>query len=156
VTSVDERTSARGDDNHHIATGSNDRSVKVWDSRCRKRDAELTLVHDCPVLDFRFGASEVGPDTIYSFGIDPRIHVWNTRKPSAPVYFLDSHADTITGMDVSLDGSHPASHGADERVVVGGQKKRLDQNLCQRFLSIFFGGTCGELSSVEPERFALC
>jgi Prp8 binding protein len=137
ITSVDAKTSNGGGGcDYLLATGSNDRTTKVWDSRNRRRGAELVLSHEYQVLDVRFGISSdanCSSTFIYTSGVDPRVYIWDMRNANAPVNFLEGHTDLVTGISVSRLGSHLASHGADGRVGVwdvrpfvgGGDKKRL-------------------------------
>ncbi|CAF4817775.1 unnamed protein product, partial [Rotaria sp. Silwood2] len=72
-----------------ICTGSDDRTVKVWDRR--KRDA------------------------IFSGGIDNTVKIWDLRKQDVSLR-LDGHLNSPTGLELSYDGSYLASNSMDSTI----------------------------------------
>lgn len=116
---------------HLVVTGSNDRSARVWDLRSRRNC--VSVAHEYQVLDVAFGQGEW---TLCTAGIDPRVRVFDTRKPHAPLFLLEAHGEMVTGLAVSPLGTHLATHGADGRVgvwdvqpFVGGDGERLQRAL---------------------------
>lgn len=123
-----------GDEARLLATGGNDRTVRVWDYRDRRRGAEVVLQHEYQVLDVALGGEQW---TVFSCGIDPRVYVWDVRSAAAPLRFLDAHGEAVTGVGVSPVGGQLASYGGDGRVgvwdvrpfVQGGDAARLERTL---------------------------
>ncbi|CAG0880587.1 unnamed protein product [Darwinula stevensoni] len=82
-----------------IVSGSDDCTVKMWDSR--RKGAILSLQCTYPVTAVSFNDTS---DHIYSSGIDNDIKVWDLRKSSLTMR-LRGHTDSVTGMSLSSDGN---------------------------------------------------
>lgn len=129
-TRVGERASSM-DAPYLVVTGSNDRSARVWDLRSRR--ISTTLQNRYQILDVAFGMDDW---TLFVSGIDPRVQMFDTRKPDAPVRYLEAHGEMVTGLAVSPLGTHLATNGADGRIglwdvqpFVGGDGERLQRAL---------------------------
>jgi len=63
-----------------VATASNDKTVRVWDGRDRRRGAELLLPHRAQVLAVAWGENN---HTVYSAGVDGDVCGWDLRAASS-------------------------------------------------------------------------
>jgi len=95
-----------------LASGSDDVAVKIWDPR-----------HKAPTqtIQGKFAITTVGfnngdPLLVFAGGIDNLVRVWDVRKQGHPVLTLDAHTDTVTGLEVSPDGSYLLTNGMDNTV----------------------------------------
>lgn len=88
-------------------SGSDDRTVKIWDSR--DKHAVHSFDNDYQVTSVCF--SENG-DMVYSAGLDNDIKVWDVRKNQV-VYTMKGHMDTVSGLALSPDGSYLLSNAMD-------------------------------------------
>lgn len=109
-----------------VATGSNDRTVRLWDGRSPRRGSELVFMHDYQVMALTFGETD---DIMYSAGIDNDIYRWDIRKGLSKVdqpqgeasealtRRLVGHGDFVTGLAVNPERTHLASNSADNTVI---------------------------------------
>jgi len=88
-------------------SGSDDCSIKVWDSR--RRDAVHSFPSEYQVTAVTFNDTA---EQVISGGIDNDLKVWDLRK-GALAYEMKGHTDTVTGLELSPDGSHVLSNGMD-------------------------------------------
>ncbi|KAI9021902.1 WD40-repeat-containing domain protein [Hyaloraphidium curvatum] len=94
-----------------LASGSDDRSVAIYDPRASKHAIEVL---EAPYQVTAVEWSEDG-STVFSSGIDNVIRAWDLRR-KAPAYLLQGHADTVTGLRLSPDGSFLLSNAMDNTV----------------------------------------
>ena len=97
----------------YTVSGSDDCSVRVWDQRHRSSVSNMNATYQ--VTAVTFGENS---DQVVSAGIDNLVKVWDTRKPSSPVYQMNGHSDTITGISLSPDGSYALTNGMDNTLRV--------------------------------------
>lgn len=90
-----------------MVSGSDDCTVKMWDSR--QKEAVSTYTSDYQVTAVCFG--DAG-DMVYSAGLDNEIKVWDVRKNDV-AYTLKGHMDTVSGMALSPDGAHLLTNAMD-------------------------------------------
>lgn len=93
-----------------ICSGSDDRTVRLWDGR--KKSAAATLETPFQVTAVTFNDTV---EQIISGGIDNDLKVWDLRKQQV-LYTLSGHTDTVTGLSLSPDGSHVLSNSMDNTV----------------------------------------
>lgn len=92
-----------------FASGSDDCSVKLWDSRVKA--AIQSIEHE-----YQITSVCISPDgeTIYSGGIDNIIRRWDVKADTGVSNLtLLGHADTITGLALSPDGTSLLSNAMD-------------------------------------------
>jgi Prp8 binding protein len=92
-----------------FATGSDDRSVKVWDVTTKEPVTSLEQGYPVTAVAFQ------DRDQLFAGGIDNDIKLWDLRKRSV-VMTLSGHNDTVTGLSLSADGSYLLSNSMDQTV----------------------------------------
>uniref|UniRef100_A0A9L0R6M6 Small nuclear ribonucleoprotein U5 subunit 40 n=1 Tax=Equus caballus TaxID=9796 RepID=A0A9L0R6M6_HORSE len=90
-----------------VCTGSDDGTVKLWD--IRKKAAIQTFQNTYQVLAVTFNDTS---DQIISGGIDNDIKVWDLRQNKL-TYTMRGHADSVTGLSLSSEGSYLLSNAMD-------------------------------------------
>lgn len=95
-----------------VCTGSDDGTVKLWD--IRKKAAVQTFQNTYQVLAVTFNDTS---DQIISGGIDNDIKVWDLRQNKL-TYTMRGHADSVTGLSLSSEGSYLLSNAMDNTVRV--------------------------------------
>lgn len=93
-----------------VVSGSDDSTIKVWDSR-RKGEIQ-TFQNTYQVLAVTFNDTS---DQLVSGGIDNSIKVWDMRKNDI-LYKMNGHLDSVTGLSLSPDGSYVMSNSMDNTV----------------------------------------
>jgi len=105
-----------------LVSGSDDSTARVWDTRVR--GSVNVITHKFPVTSVAIvdgGAENASaqPHQVITGGLDNDIRVWDLRKgTSQPLFTLQGHTDTITGLRLSPDGSYVLSNGMDNTVRV--------------------------------------
>lgn len=88
---------------HLMATGSMDRSAKVWDSRVRR--ASMTLDGHANAVDaIALACPGAGSTFCFTGGVDECIKVWDLRKPQA-LYELSTGNNQVRGLAWSATAS---------------------------------------------------
>jgi len=90
-----------------LVSGSDDNSIKIWDSR--KRYAVATYDNTYQVTAVSFNDTT---ECLITGGIDNDIKVWDMRKNEV-LYRLRGHIDTVSGIALSPDGSYLLSNSMD-------------------------------------------
>ncbi|XP_063951184.1 U5 small nuclear ribonucleoprotein 40 kDa protein-like [Lytechinus pictus] len=90
-----------------VTSGSDDGTIKIWDTR--KRGCAQTFQSTYQVLAVSFNDTS---DQIISGGIDNDIKVWDLRK-NGLLYKMSGHSDSVTGLELSPDGSYIVSNSMD-------------------------------------------
>lgn len=93
-----------------IATGSDDMTAKLWDSRARDFLSSFEL-------EYQVTSVALTPEYLYLGGVDNSIKAINLRK-NALEFSLLGHTDTVTGVSLSRDGKRLASNSMDNTVRV--------------------------------------
>ncbi|XP_065830452.1 U5 small nuclear ribonucleoprotein 40 kDa protein-like [Oscarella lobularis] len=120
--------SRRGD--QLVVSGSDDSTVKLWD--VRKKEPVQSFQSSYQVTSVCFNDTA---EQIMSGGLDNDIKVWDLRKNDI-LYTLSGHADTVTGLKLSPDGSYLLSNAMDSAVIIWDVRPFAPQ---QRMLKVFVG-----------------
>ncbi|MGH0137055.1 UNVERIFIED_CONTAM: hypothetical protein FKN15_028225 [Acipenser sinensis] len=113
-----------------VCTGSDDGTVKLWD--IRKKAAVHTFQNTYQVLSVTFNDTS---DQIISGGIDNDIKVWDLRQNKL-IYTMRGHADSLTGLSLSSEGSYLLSNSMDNTVRIWDVRPFAPKERC---LKIFQG-----------------
>lgn len=95
-----------------IVTGSDDNTAMVSDLRVR--DAQHVLENEYQVLAVSFSADAT---QVFTGGIENDIKAWDLRTGKV-LYTLTGHHDSVTGMELSPDGSYLLSYAMDHSVKI--------------------------------------
>jgi len=93
-----------------LASGADDGTTKIWDLRTRR--CVKTFEHQYQILAVSFDDSS---ERVFSGSIDNTIRVYDMRK-GAEESVLAGHIDSITGIDLSKDGSYLLSNSMDQSI----------------------------------------
>eukprot|EP01105_Mastigella_eilhardi_P026190 TRINITY_DN7431_c0_g1_i1.p1 TRINITY_DN7431_c0_g1~~TRINITY_DN7431_c0_g1_i1.p1 ORF type:complete len:342 (+),score=83.25 TRINITY_DN7431_c0_g1_i1:86-1027(+) len=96
-----------------FVSGSDDTTAKVWDARVK--GCVRSLKHQFSVTAVAFGEES---HQIFTGGLDNDIRMWDLRKgdEESIALTLQGHADTVTGLSLSPDGSYVLSNSMDSTV----------------------------------------
>eukprot|EP00039_Didymoeca_costata_P025431 m.13292 g.13292 ORF g.13292 m.13292 type:complete len:338 (-) comp4829_c0_seq2:2345-3358(-) len=94
----------------YVVTGSDDGTIKLWDSRRRNFLHSLANKYQVTAACYAATANQV-----ITGGLDNVIKVWDTRKLDVAISMV-GHKDTITGLRLSPDGNHVLSNSMDNTV----------------------------------------
>ena len=127
-----------------VLSGSDDRTWKLWDMRASKR-AVMSVSDGFPVTAVAFGADA---RSVFTGGVGETVKRWDARATSgsveasssgdgdaaAPTTTLKGHADTITGMRLSPDGTRLLTNGADDALRVWDVRPYCEGDRCEKTL----------------------
>jgi len=82
----------------YVASGSRDKTIKVWDIRNEQRKASFTIQTFEAVNRIQWRPGEPNQLASSALVIDSRVHVWDLKRPYIPLYSFDTHEDTPTGI----------------------------------------------------------
>lgn len=102
---------ASADSAMFFVTGSDDRTAKLFDVRCK--EAVHSLPCKYPVLSVAMSANEV-----FTAGIDEVIKVWDRRMNTISYVLSGGHSDSITGIQLSPDGNSLLSCAMDTTLCI--------------------------------------
>ncbi|KAK9394662.1 U5 small nuclear ribonucleoprotein 40 kDa protein [Crotalus adamanteus] len=111
-----------------VCTGSDDGTVKLWD--IRKKAAVQTFQNTYQVLAVTFNDTS---DQIISGGIDNDIKVWDLRQNKL-TYTMRGHADSVTGLSLSAEGSYLLSNAMDNAVRIWDVRPFAPKERCVKIL----------------------
>lgn len=94
----------------HLVTGSDDGTVKIWDTR--RRNYVHSLANKYQVTSVCYGNTS---DQIITGGLDNVVKVWDVRKLDVEIR-LEGHTDTVTSLSLSPNGHHVLSNSMDNTV----------------------------------------
>eukprot|EP00727_Mastigamoeba_balamuthi_P007546 m51a1_g3411 putative transducin wd40 repeat-like superfamily protein isoform 1 (340) ;mRNA; f:572130-573282 len=113
------------------ASGSDDRSARVWDARVAGRAMHVAkLEHPYQVTCCSF--SNDGR-SLFTAGVDNDIRMWDLRKGEVSMT-LKGHSDTVTGMSLSPDGSYILTNAMDNQLRVWDVRPYAPQNRCIKIM----------------------
>jgi len=112
-----------------VVSGSDDGTAKLWDLRHRGAIQTFPDKYQITAVGFSDAA-----DKIYSGGIDNEIKVWDLRRGEVTMR-LQGHTDTITGMQLSSDGSYLLTNSMDCSLRIWDMRPYAPQNRCVKILT---------------------
>ncbi|KAF9000249.1 U5 snRNP complex subunit [Cyathus striatus] len=114
INSVD-RTMASGAGVELVATGSDDRTVKLWEGGEEGSKHPISSYDiGCPVTSVCWSADG---QNVYIGAIDNEIHVYDIRK-NEQVYTLSGHTDTPTSLSLSPNGNFLLSPSLSSQTII--------------------------------------
>ena len=129
---------------HAVVSGSDDRTWKLWDMRVSGRVPVMSAHDGFPVTAVAFGADAY---SVFTGGVGEVAKRWDARAMSGsvsddvasrnavPAMTLRGHADTITGMRLSPDGTHLLTNGADSSLRVWDVRPYCEGDRCERTMA---------------------
>jgi Prp8 binding protein len=93
-----------------VVSVSDDCTARLWD--LRERNAVRDISERYPLTSVSFSE---GGDQIYTSGIENVVRVWDLRTEQ-PVYTMEGHSDTVTGMRLNAAGTHLLTNSMDNTV----------------------------------------
>uniref|UniRef100_A0A0G4I8M8 Uncharacterized protein n=1 Tax=Chromera velia CCMP2878 TaxID=1169474 RepID=A0A0G4I8M8_9ALVE len=97
-----------------LTSGADDGTTKLWDLRTRK--CVRTFEHSYQILSVCFDDTA---ERIFAGSLDDTIRVFDIRRGEEDEEMtLEGHADSVTGIDLSADGTRLASTSMDNTVAV--------------------------------------
>lgn len=93
-----------------LASGSDDGTIKIWDSR--RRGYVHSLGNKYQVTAVAYGTNT---DQVITAGLDNVIKVWDLRRQSV-AFEMEGHRETVTGLTISPNGNHVLSNAMDNTV----------------------------------------
>lgn len=115
-----------------LVSGSDDATIKLWDSRKKNCTATMNSVYPVTAVCFNDTAEQ-----IFSGGLDNDIKIWDIRKNEV-VNLLKGHTDTITGLSLSPDGSYLLSNSMDNSLRIWDIRPYAPQDRCIKVLTGIF------------------
>ncbi|KAL5724134.1 U5 small nuclear ribonucleoprotein [Ranunculus cassubicifolius] len=112
-----------------VVSGSDDGTAKLWD--LRQRGAIQTFPDKYQTTAVSFSDAS---DKIFTGGIDNDIKVWDLRRNEVTMT-LQGHSDTITGMQLSPDGSYLLTNSMDCSLRVWDLRPYAPQNRCVKIFT---------------------
>ncbi|KAI3959948.1 hypothetical protein MKX01_030239 [Papaver californicum] len=112
-----------------VVSGSDDGTAKLWD--LRQRGAIQTFPDKYQITAVGFSDAA---DKIFTGGIDNDIKVWDLRRNEVTMT-LQGHSDTITGMQLSPDGSYLLTNAMDCSLRIWDLRPYAPQNRCVKIFT---------------------
>lgn len=112
-----------------VASGSDDGTSKLWDLRQRGAVQNLGTEHQITAVGFSDAS-----DKVYTGGVDDVIKVWDLRRVEV-VEKLQGHSDTITGMQLSPDGSYLLTNAMDCTLRIWDMRPYAPENRCVKIFA---------------------
>lgn len=113
----------------YLCSGSDDGTIKMWDARKKGIVTTLQSMYQVTAVAFNDTAEQ-----ILSGGIDNDIKVWDLRKNDV-LYRMRGHSDTVTGMELSPDGSYLLSNAMDNTLRIWDVRPYAPMERCVKIMS---------------------
>eukprot|EP00743_Colponemidia_sp_Colp-15_P008408 GILK01009135.1.p1 GENE.GILK01009135.1~~GILK01009135.1.p1 ORF type:complete len:835 (-),score=98.21 GILK01009135.1:161-2581(-) len=101
------------EDRFRLATGSRDRTIKVWDLNNVQRPLH-TIQTIAAVGRVKWRPKHRDHITSAASLMDFNIHVWDINRPYVPMYILSKHRDVVTGLSWDNSGQTLTSCSKDQ------------------------------------------
>ncbi|XP_041361654.1 U5 small nuclear ribonucleoprotein 40 kDa protein-like [Gigantopelta aegis] len=111
-----------------VCTGSDDGTVRLWDARKKGTIQTFQSTYQVTAVSFNDTAEQ-----IFSGGIDNDLKVWDLRKNDV-LYRMRGHSDTVTGMEISPDGSYLLTNAMDNTLRIWDVRPFAPQERCVKIL----------------------
>lgn len=111
-----------------ISSGSDDGTVMVWDHRKKSPIHTFQNTYQVTTVSFSDTAEQV-----ISGGIDNDVKVWDLRK-NALAFKMRGHSDTVTGMELSPDGSYLLTNSMDDQLRIWDVRPFAPKERCVKIL----------------------
>jgi len=112
-----------------VCSGSDDGTVKLWDARKKGCINTFQCTYQVTSVSFNDTAEQ-----IISGGIDNELKVWDLRKNDI-LYRMRGHSDTVTGLELSPEGSYLLSNGMDNTLRIWDVRPFAPQERCVKIMS---------------------
>ncbi|CAG5134560.1 unnamed protein product [Candidula unifasciata] len=112
-----------------LCSGSDDGTVKIWDARKKGAINTFQCTYQVTAVTFTDTAEQ-----IISGGIDNELKVWDLRK-NAILYKMRGHSDTVTGLEISPEGSYLLSNSMDNTLRIWDVRPFAPQERCVKIMS---------------------
>jgi Prp8 binding protein len=142
-----------------LCSGSDDGTIRIWDSRRKISIQSLQNMYQVTSVCFTDTAEQV-----VSGGIDNDLKVWDLRKNEV-IYTMHGHSDTVTGMELSPDGSYLLTTAMDNTVRIWDVRPFAPQERCvkifqgnqhtfeKNLLRVAWSPDGGKVSAGSGDRF---
>lgn len=142
-----------------LCSGSDDGTLRIWDSRRKLSIQTLQNMYQVTSVCFSDTAEQV-----ISGGIDNDIKVWDLRKNDI-LYRMQGHGDTVTGTELSPDGSYLLTTAMDNTVRVWDVRPFAPHERCvkifqgnqhtyeKNLLRVAWSPNGGQVSAGSGDRF---
>ena len=112
-TGIVNTVAAASHDPHLFVTASDDGYLLLHDTRTLKRYT-AAYAHTYPIFASAFSTSGSGAaGCVYHAGLDSLIYCHDLRALTQPLYHIECHADSVTGIALNTEHTLLASHGMD-------------------------------------------
>ena len=117
-TDIVNTVAAASHDPHLFVTASDDGYLLLHDTRALKRYS-AAYAHSYPVLASAFSTSmSAASGCVYHAGLDSVVYCHDLRSLAQPLYSVECHADSVTGLALSADDTLLASHSMDGSIAI--------------------------------------
>ena len=117
-TDIVNTVAAASHDPHLFVTASDDGYLLLHDTRTLKRYA-AAYAHSYPIFASAFSTTvSAASGCVYHAGLDSVVYCHDLRAMSQPLYTINCHADSLTGLALSADDALLASHSIDGTIAL--------------------------------------
>jgi len=115
-----------------VVSGADDSTAKIWDLRVKRSIMTLTDSYQITTVAFSDAA-----DQVFTSGIENVIKTWDIRNQKV-VMTMAGHSDTVTGMQLSPDGTHLLGNAMDNTLRMWDVRPYAPKDRC---VDVFVGHT---------------